>query len=148
VPRREAHAHAVRWLAKVKLNGFEDYYPHQVSGGMRQRCALARAFIAQPEVLLLDEPFGALDALTRMTLQDVLRDLIREKAPTVLLVTHGVDEALFLADRYGSDQGHRRRRPARLSLDRRARTGASTRRATSRADHWRRRRKAARRTSC
>ena len=97
--KKEARARAAEWLEKVALKGFEDYYPHQVSGGMRQRAALARAFIAQPKVLLLDEPFGALDALTRMTLQDVLRDLIREAGPTVLLVTHDVDEALFLADR-------------------------------------------------
>lgn len=99
VPRRKARDEAAQWLAKVKLNGFEDYYPHQVSGGMRQRAALARAFIARPQVLLLDEPFGALDALTRMTLQDVLKDLVHEEDPTVLLVTHDVDEALFLADR-------------------------------------------------
>lgn len=99
VPRREARLQAQKWLEKVQLGGFEHYYPHQVSGGMRQRTALARAFIVSPELLLLDEPFGALDALTRMTLQDVLRDLIREKRPTVLLVTHDVDEALFLADR-------------------------------------------------
>ncbi|MFT0532533.1 ABC transporter ATP-binding protein [Castellaniella hirudinis] len=98
-PRRQARRQAVAWLDKVRLKGFEDYFPHQVSGGMRQRCALARAFITQPEVLLLDEPFGALDALTRMTLQDALRTLIRETRPTVLLVTHDVDEALFLADR-------------------------------------------------
>lgn len=99
VGRRQARSQAVQWLGKVQLAGFEHYFPHQVSGGMRQRCALARAFIAQPEVLLLDEPFGALDALTRMTLQDVLLTLIRETGPTVLLVTHDVDEALFLADR-------------------------------------------------
>ncbi|MGB6009583.1 ABC transporter ATP-binding protein [Castellaniella sp.] len=99
VPRAQARAQAAAWLDKVRLKGFEDYFPHQVSGGMRQRCALARAFITQPEVLLLDEPFGALDALTRMTLQDALRTLIRETRPTVLLVTHDVDEALFLADR-------------------------------------------------
>lgn len=98
VGKKEARERAVQWLAKVALNGFEDYYPHQVSGGMRQRAALARAFISLPKVLLLDEPFGALDALTRLTLQDVLRDLIREQRPTVLLVTHDVDEALFLAD--------------------------------------------------
>jgi NitT/TauT family transport system ATP-binding protein len=99
VGKAEARQQAVQWLAKAKLQGFEDYYPHQVSGGMRQRAALARAFVSQPKVLLLDEPFGALDALTRMTLQDALRDLIREVCPTVLLVTHDVDEALFLADR-------------------------------------------------
>jgi NitT/TauT family transport system ATP-binding protein len=99
VDKREADTKAREWLHKVNLKGFEDYYPHQVSGGMRQRAALARAFISRPKALLLDEPFGALDALTRMTLQDVLRQLIREERPTVLLVTHDVDEALFLADR-------------------------------------------------
>jgi NitT/TauT family transport system ATP-binding protein len=99
VDKREAKKQAREWLHKVNLKGFEEYYPHQVSGGMRQRAALARAFIARPKALLLDEPFGALDALTRMTLQDVLRQLIREERPTVLLVTHDVDEALFLADR-------------------------------------------------
>ncbi|MFJ9533024.1 ABC transporter ATP-binding protein [Herbaspirillum sp. NPDC101396] len=103
VDKKSAAAQARAWLAKVNLSGFETYYPHQVSGGMRQRAALARAFISQPKALLLDEPFGALDALTRMTLQDALRTLIRSevqgKAPTVLLVTHDVDEALFLADR-------------------------------------------------
>lgn len=99
VDQQEARAQAGIWLAKVNLQGFEAYYPHQVSGGMRQRAALARAFISRPKVLLLDEPFGALDALTRMTLQDALRQLIREERPTVLLVTHDVDEALFLADR-------------------------------------------------
>jgi NitT/TauT family transport system ATP-binding protein len=97
--KREARRQAFEWLEKVNLKSFEDYYPHQVSGGMRQRAALARAFISHPKVLLLDEPFGALDALTRMTLQDALRQLIREARPTVLLVTHDVDEALFLADR-------------------------------------------------
>jgi NitT/TauT family transport system ATP-binding protein len=98
-PKSEALEEARTWLARVKLAGFENYYPHQVSGGMRQRCALARAFIARPKVLLLDEPFGALDALTRMTLQSVLRDLIEAERPTVVLVTHDVDEALYLADR-------------------------------------------------
>lgn len=97
--RKAAVEQARQWLIKVNLGGFEHFYPHQVSGGMRQRCALARAFISHPRALLLDEPFGALDALTRMTLQDALRDLIQESAPTVLLVTHDVDEALFLADR-------------------------------------------------
>ncbi len=99
IDKAQAHKQACLWLEKVNLKGFEDYYPHQVSGGMRQRAALARAFISSPKALLLDEPFGALDALTRMTLQDALRQLIREARPTVLLVTHDVDEALFLADR-------------------------------------------------
>lgn len=99
VDKKQADAQAREWLQKVNLKSFEDYYPHQVSGGMRQRAALARAFITRPKALLLDEPFGALDALTRMTLQDALRQLIREAGPTVLLVTHDVDEALFLADR-------------------------------------------------
>lgn len=99
IDRMRARVQALEWLEKVKLKGFEDYYPHQVSGGMRQRAALARAFITHPKVLLLDEPFGAVDALTRLMLQDALRDLIRESHPTVLLVTHDVDEALFLADR-------------------------------------------------
>jgi NitT/TauT family transport system ATP-binding protein len=99
VPKASAREQAGGWLARVGLQGFESYYPHQVSGGMRQRAALARAFIAQPQTLLMDEPFGALDALTRLSLQDVLRQLVREEKPAVVLVTHDVDEALFLADR-------------------------------------------------
>ncbi|MCY1196534.1 MAG: ABC transporter ATP-binding protein [Achromobacter veterisilvae] len=98
-PKARAREAARQWLARVSLEGFEHYYPHQVSGGMRQRAALARAFVAQPQTLLMDEPFGALDALTRLSLQDVLRQLIAQEKPTVLLVTHDVDEALFLADR-------------------------------------------------
>lgn len=99
VKRAQALEQATGWLHKVQLQGFENYYPHQVSGGMRQRCALARAFITSPPVLLLDEPFGALDALTRLTLQDTLLGLIQETSPTVLLVTHDVNEALYLANR-------------------------------------------------
>lgn len=99
VPRARAREQSQIWLDRVSLSGFEDYYPHQVSGGMRQRAALARAFVAKPQTMLMDEPFGALDALTRLSLQDVLRQLIAQEKPTVLLVTHDVDEALFLADR-------------------------------------------------
>lgn len=98
-PKEQARQQAVHWLERVGLGGFDAYYPHQVSGGMRQRAALARAFIAQPQTLLMDEPFGALDALTRLSLQDVLRQLIEQEKPSVVLVTHDVDEALFLADR-------------------------------------------------
>lgn len=87
------------FLNLVGLSGFESAYPHQLSGGMAQRAALARALIGRPELLLLDEPFGALDALTRMQMQDLLAAACRSAAPTVVMVTHDVDEALYLADR-------------------------------------------------
>jgi ABC-type nitrate/sulfonate/bicarbonate transport system ATPase subunit len=83
----------------VGLDGFGAYLPKEVSGGMAQRAALARALIGHPGVLLLDEPFAALDALTRMQMQDLLVDVTRQLGTTVLLVTHDVDEALYLADR-------------------------------------------------
>ncbi|MEN9938368.1 MAG: hypothetical protein RLZZ387_4947 [Chloroflexota bacterium] len=86
-------------LGLVGLERFGGAYPHQLSGGMAQRAALARALIGHPEVLLLDEPFAALDALTRMQMQDLVADIHQSLRPTVVLVTHDVDEALFLADR-------------------------------------------------
>ncbi|MEV0615703.1 ABC transporter ATP-binding protein [Nonomuraea sp. NPDC050404] len=87
------------WLDVVGLHGFHGHRPRQVSGGMAQRAALARALARQPGVLLLDEPFAALDALTRLRMQDLLADVQRGAGTTVLLVTHDVDEALHLADR-------------------------------------------------
>ncbi len=87
------------WLDVVGLAGFHGHRPRQVSGGMAQRAALARALARQPGVLLLDEPFAALDALTRLRMQDLLADVQRGAGTTVLLVTHDVDEALHLADR-------------------------------------------------
>jgi len=86
-------------LGLVGLKGFGNVFPHQLSGGMAQRAALARALIGKPEVLLLDEPFASLDALTRMRMQDLLADVCREAQPTAVMVTHDVDEALYLADR-------------------------------------------------
>jgi NitT/TauT family transport system ATP-binding protein/sulfonate transport system ATP-binding protein len=83
----------------VGLDGFGDAYPHQISGGMAQRVAIARALINDPEVLLLDEPMGALDNFTRATLQDLLIDLQRANHTTMMLVTHDVDEAIYLSDR-------------------------------------------------
>lgn len=99
MPRAERRAEVARWLDVVGLDGFGRHRPSQVSGGMAQRAALARALIRGPGVLLLDEPFAALDALTRLRMQDLL-DEVRGAAPTtVLLVTHDVDEAIQLADR-------------------------------------------------
>jgi sulfonate transport system ATP-binding protein len=86
-------------LELVGLASFAGSHPHQLSGGMAQRAALARALIGRPEVLLLDEPFAALDALTRMQMQDLVADVFQRLRPTVVLVTHDVDEALILADR-------------------------------------------------
>ncbi|GAA4905118.1 sulfonate transport system ATP-binding protein [Nonomuraea thailandensis] len=103
LPRRTARADGERvvrhWLEVVGLAGFHGHRPRQVSGGMAQRAALARALARRPGVLLLDEPFAALDALTRLRMQDLLADVQRAAGTTVLLVTHDVDEALHLADR-------------------------------------------------
>src|SRR4029079_7487501 len=81
------------------LDGYESAYPHQLSGGMQQRVAIARSYVLDPDVLLMDEPFGALDAQTRIVMQEELIQLSRVSPRRVLLITHAVDEAVYLADR-------------------------------------------------
>ena len=96
---RQRKLEVQRYIDMTGLSGFERTYPHQVSGGMAQRASLARALINDPKVLLLDEPLGALDAFTRMDLQDKLLELWGRRGTTTVLVTHDVDEAVYLSDR-------------------------------------------------
>lgn len=98
VPKNDRTPRVNEVLEKVGLSGFQSYYPHQLSGGMRQRAAIARALVTDPGVLLLDEPFGALDAITKIDMQNELLRLWQGSGKTVLLITHDIDEALYLAD--------------------------------------------------
>ena len=98
-PKAEALALADQWIRRVGLEGFGDHYPHQLSGGMRKRVALAQTFINQPEILLMDEPFSALDMQTRTLMQDELLGLWSGTGGSVVFVTHDLEEAIALADR-------------------------------------------------
>lgn len=115
-PRRERRDVAQHYIDMVGLKGFEDALPKHLSGGMRQRCAIARAYAARPKVLLMDEPFGALDAMTKTQLQHELLRTWEEERRTVVFITHDIDEAVFLGGRLVvlSD------RPGRVVLDERS----------------------------
>jgi len=97
--KQQVNAHTQRFIELVHLQGAEDKKPSQLSGGMKQRVGIARAFAIQPKMLLLDEPFGALDALTRGNIQDELLTIVQETKQTVFMITHDVDEAILLADK-------------------------------------------------
>jgi len=108
---------AMRFIDRVGLGGFEDNYPKELSGGMKQRVAIARTLAYDPEVLLLDEPFGALDAQTKEVLQEDLLELCRETNKTVLFVTHDIEEAVYLSDRVVTMTAHPGRKKSEFEVD-------------------------------
>lgn len=99
LPAAERQARVRAVLRMVGLDGFERYYPHALSGGMQQRVGIARALVVNPRILLMDEPFGSVDALTRQALQEELLNLWQRDPKTVVFVTHSIDEAVYLSDR-------------------------------------------------
>lgn len=99
MPKKKARAIAEKYFVQFGLEGFEHYYPSQLSGGMRQRAALLRTYLFSSDIMLLDEPFASLDAITRRKMHIWLLGVLRELHPTILFITHDVEEALFLCDR-------------------------------------------------
>jgi sulfonate transport system ATP-binding protein len=134
-PRDQRRPLAEQALARVGLLPFADALPQQLSGGMAQRAAIARALVARPAVLLLDEPFSALDAFTRFSLQDHLLDIWRAAQPTMLFVTHDVEEALVLSDRLVV----MRARPGRIHAQYRIDLGRPRRRTEAGLQSWKER---------
>lgn len=99
MPKKEYKERAAHLLKAVELEGFASHYPYQLSGGMQQRVQIARALISEPKVLLMDEPFGALDSQTRLLMQKLVLRLWAEYRPTIIFITHDVAEAIFVSDR-------------------------------------------------
>lgn len=99
IPRKQRHERAAAYIERVNLKGFENHYPHQLSGGMRKRVALIRTLVLEPDVILMDEPFGALDAQTRLVLQQDLLQLWQGSQMTIIFVTHDLVESIALSDR-------------------------------------------------
>jgi NitT/TauT family transport system ATP-binding protein len=110
LPKRERVDRAREWLHIVGLGEFENHYPRQLSGGMQKRCAIARTMVYEPEVLLMDEPFGALDAITKTTLQKTILELWQRRQTSVIFITHDLTEAIALSDRVAVMTG----RPGRI----------------------------------
>jgi sulfonate transport system ATP-binding protein len=133
LPRAERRALAEAALQRVGLGDVTEALPRQLSGGMAQRVAIARALVTRPSVLLLDEPFSALDAFTRTSLQEHLLEVWRDNRPTMLFVTHDIDEALMLADRVIVLLG----RPGQIRRDERIELARPRRRGDPRLARWR-----------
>jgi ABC-type nitrate/sulfonate/bicarbonate transport system ATPase subunit len=117
VPRDELGRHVARFLELVGLSGFASAYPSQLSGGMRQRVSIARALAPDPDVVLMDEPFAALDSLTRDKLQEELLSIWSQSRKTFVLITHNIEEAVFLSDRIVVMRSHPGRIRAILDID-------------------------------
>ena len=115
--KAEAREQARDWIERVGLSGFEDHYPHQLSGGMRKRVALAQTLINEPQIMLMDEPFSALDELTKTQLQDELLKLWSGERKTILFVTHNISEAVYLADEVIVMSAHPGRIRATITVD-------------------------------
>ncbi|KIC38248.1 ABC transporter ATP-binding protein [Leisingera sp. ANG-M7] len=117
IPKAERRERALHYIGLVHLTKFRDSYPKTLSGGMKQRVAIARTLANAPEILLMDEPYGALDAETRWHMQEMLLDIMRTTQTTILLVTHDIQEAIFLADRIVFLSAHPGRLKTILELD-------------------------------
>ena len=135
IGRREAEARAMHYIEKVNLSKFANSYPHTLSGGMKQRVAIARGMAMEPDILLMDEPFAALDALTRQKMQEELLQLWEDTHFTVLFVTHSIPEAVLIGNRILLMSPHPGQVKAELNSDGTDATGADGRKVSERIHH-------------